>query len=173
MADKVKPLLKNWDEVDNKLRSIAENTAMRDKVQAEMNQKLLIVQNKYNDTLDALNREITSDGNDINAYCKAHETEFKAEKKKVLNYGEINFRLNPESLVIKAGSSLDKVISKIKDKFKKLAPTYIKTTEDINKAALKSLSDKELKSIDLVKVQTGSFNFKAYEKEASENKSAA
>lgn len=173
MAEKVKLLLKNWDEVDNKLRSIAENTAKRDEVQAEMNQKLLIVQNKYNDTLDMLNRDITSDSSEVNAFCKAHAAEFSGTKEKLLNYGKITFRLNPPKLEIKKGSTLEKVIQKIKDRFKKSASTYIKTTEDINKAALKSLDDKALKAIDLVKSQTGSFSFETFKKEASENKSAA
>jgi len=173
MSEKVRPLLKNWDEVDNKLQNIALNTAKRDEVQAEMNQKLLIVQNKYNDTLDALNREITSDSTDVSSFCKAHEAEFTEQKEKLLNYGKISFRLNPPSLEIKKGSTLEKIIQKIRDKFKKNAPTYIKTTEAINKGALKSLDEKSLKSIDLVKVQTGSFSFETFKKEASENKSAA
>lgn len=173
MSEQVKPLLKGWDEVDNKLRDIAQTQAKRDELQAEMNQKLLIVQNKYSDTLDMMNKEITSAADEVNAFCKAHETEFSEQKEKVLNYGKISFRLNPPKLEVKKGSTIQKVIQKIKDKFKKQAPTYIKTTEDINKSALKSLDDKTLKAIDLVKVQTESFSFETFKKEASENKSAA
>ncbi len=168
MADtETKTSIKNWDGVDNKLKAIAENSAKRDEAEGLMNAKLLEVQNEYNDTLDALNKDITADTQDIIAYCKLNKEEFEANKTKQLNYGKIEIRNNPASIVERDKFTTEKVIAKIKAVYKKLAKTYIRTKEEIDKNALKSLNDKELKAIGLERKTSSKIVVTAFLKETA------
>ena len=168
-----KTTIKNWDEVNDKLKFIAESTSKRDELNAKQNDEVLKVQGKYKDTLEGLNKDLTEAEGDLTAFVILHEGDFKDSKTKVFDYGEISIRKGSGSLVPKEGLSEEKVISNIKKIYNKKAAQFLKLTESINKAVLNTLKPAELKKLGLMLLTKTNIHIKVKKIETKANKKAA
>jgi len=168
-----KTTIKKWDEVNDKLRTIAENSAKRDELNAKMNDRVLKIQNEYKDTLEGLNKDISDTELDVTGFAVIHKEDFTASKTKVFDYGEISIVKGAGQIEPKDGFTADKVIVNIKKIYKKLASTFIKTAESLNKNALKGLKPAEIKKLGLVVKVTETVHLKIKKIETKANKKAA
>lgn len=156
--EKPKTSIKKWDEVNDKLRLMSESATKKESLTAEMNEKILAVQNEYKDTIEGLNSDFTNTEKDVFAFVELHKEDFNDGKTKVFDYGEIALRKGTGTLGLKEGITEEKVILNIKKIYKKLASTFIATKESLKKQALKSLTPAELKKLGLVNTVSTSIN---------------
>jgi phage host-nuclease inhibitor protein Gam len=164
-----KSTLKNYTEVDNILRAIAIIDSKKMKLESDMNDALIKIQQKYQPQMDKLNAEKLGYVRDIELFCKENKSEFESQRTKMLNYGEVGFRKGTGALKTLKGFTWEAVKSVIKSS-KKLAENYLRVKEEVdkNKILTANLKPEELAKIGLCIHQEDNFIYEAYLKKPSE-----
>jgi phage host-nuclease inhibitor protein Gam len=168
-----KSTLKNYTDVDNILRAIAIIDSKKMRLESEMNDALIKVQQKYQPQTDKLSAEKLGYVRDIELFCKQNKPEFEAQRTKMLNYGEVGFRKGTGALKTLKGFTWEAVKSVIKSS-KKLAENYLRVKEEVDKSKIltANLKPEELARMGLCIHQEDNFVYEAYLKKSSETTAA-
>lgn len=164
-----KTTLASWQDVDQSLRQIAIRRNELNRIDSEMNEQILKIQNKYNPEVSALGAEIIGYEKNIELFCKSHKADFGDKKSKELNFGIVAFRLGTGKLATLKGFTWESV-KKLIQSTKKYKDLFIKTTTSINKDNIiaSGLKDTELAKIGCYIDQSESFSYEAYLQESKE-----
>lgn len=161
--------LNSWQEVDASLREIAIRRNELNKIDSEMNEQILKIQNKYNPSVNALGAEIIGFEKNIELFCKANKADFGEKKSKEMNFGIVAFRLGTGKLATLKGFTWESV-KKLIQNTKKYKDLFIKTTTTINKDNIiaSGLKDTELAKIGCYIDQSDNFSYEAFLQESKE-----
>ncbi|MDP4176289.1 MAG: host-nuclease inhibitor Gam family protein [Bacteroidota bacterium] len=140
-------------DVNYALKMIATQKAYIAKKEAEMNDKIYIIKEKYEEeTIDA-QREVDNLTTDVEAYCIKNKTDFEKSRSRVLGFGTVGFRNNPPKVTtLNRKYNLKTSLELVKRLFKK---KYVRTKEELDKEAIladyaaKTLDDKKLAGVGL------------------------
>lgn len=153
-----KSTILSWEEVDKNLKLIG-NLQNKIKVQeAEMNEKILAIQNSYVNGINKLTGEKQSLEINVELFCKEHKEDLGEKKSKELSFGTISFRLTPPALKTLKGFTWESV-KKIIEKSRKYADKFLRTKVDLDKNAITNdnLPPKDLAALGLHMAQSENF----------------
>jgi phage host-nuclease inhibitor protein Gam len=130
-----KSSLNSWQEVDECLRSIAEANTTVEKREADMNKRILVIQQSFEQETRDVRDSIVAHEKNVELFCKEHRDEFVPTKTRTLNYGFVSFRNAAPKLSCLRGFTWETVIALMK----KLDMTqYIRTKEEVDKDLVKT-----------------------------------
>lgn len=126
--------------------SYAENSARKDTLIAQMNERLTSIRQKYEPQITELDEAMEEPVDILEAYAKEQRDTWKGKSTELSNC-VIGFRTNPASVAKKKGITWDAVVGLLKNS--KLLKGFVKVKEDVDKAAiLKTQADaKVMKSL--------------------------
>jgi len=148
---KAEPTLNNLEDVNAALLNIAALQLHAEKIENEMNQKILDVKKTYEPRIKELVNKIPEYENQLALYCETNKKEFASSRSKELTYGRIGFRTSKPSL--KLINTKKYTWAWVTEKFSNLFGTkYVKTDLVLEKN--KVLSDFEKGILDKEKLET-------------------
>lgn len=132
-------------------KNYAAASIKKDKLTAEMNEKIKAVRDKYEPELTKIDTDLEEPVNVLETYAKEQRKSWAAKSMELLNV-IIGFRTNPPSVAKKKGITWDAVVGLLKGN--KALKDFVKVKEDVDKAAiLKEQSNaKVIKLLNLVGV---------------------
>lgn len=130
----------SWDEVNEALGKIRENTITIRKAEAAMNNQITMVKGAFSEKVTPLSAENAELEKEIEAYTKAHISEFTDRKTKEMTYGKVGFRKVSEIVTRNVKAIME--ACKQHDMF-----DCIKVSEKLDKEALEKYSDKALETV--------------------------
>ncbi|MCD7948291.1 MAG: host-nuclease inhibitor Gam family protein [Oscillospiraceae bacterium] len=108
------PALKSWEEVNDALREIAEAQIALGDIESEMQKQMVGIKKiaeqdskPYNDRIAKLER-------DLKEFVSEHRADLGDRKNKLLNFGEVGFRLSTSVSLPKAKEKLAEIIRRLK-----------------------------------------------------------
>lgn len=140
MAKKRESTLKNWDEADQAMKSLAEKMIQVEQFEGQMTVNINSIKDTYEKTVNPLNAEIKFLEDDIRLFAEANKAEFVKDRTKKLNFGTISFRIS-ESLSVK---NIKATLAGLKNLN---LLSYIRVKEEPDKEAMKGLDDATLLKI--------------------------
>ena len=160
-----KTTILSWQEADFVLKEIGIASQNIEKQTAEMNLKITAIQEKHQPAIDEQTELKIGLERNLQLFCESKRDEFDEKKTKFLSFGSVSFRLATPSLKTLKGFTWDSVKNLIKSK-KKLAESFIKIKEDLNKQAILSsdMKESELTKLGLSISQEESFYYEAFER---------
>jgi len=140
-----------YAEAQTAANTYAAASIKRDKITAELNDKLKAVREKYEPSLTAIEDELSNPVEVLETFAKEQRPSWEAKSIELSNC-IIGFRTNPPSVGKKKGITWDAVVGLLKNN--KLLKAFVKVKEDVDKAAiLKEQSNvKIMKQLQLVGV---------------------
>ena len=137
---KQKPILENWDQVNESLKEIGEINRKVQAIEADMNETINMVKANAEDKSKSLlfrRKELESN---VQKFTEYHTDQFKDAKTKSFNYGEVGFR--------KATSIITRNVKAIIEALKQnKMDDCIKRTESIDKEELAKYDDKSIEKV--------------------------
>lgn len=93
MAKKIESTLKNWEQVDNAIKTLAELNISKTRLEGD--QTILINEIKKNTAIKAksIDLKIKEIEKDIERYTESHKDEFTEKRSKKLNHGTISYKI--------------------------------------------------------------------------------
>ena len=160
-----KTTLNSWQEADFVLKQIGDASQEIKKNEADMNLKISKIQEAYQPKIDALNEEKIGLERNLQLFCESKRDEFNEKKTKELSFGSVSFRIATPSLKTLKGFTWESVKNIVKAS-KKLAGTFIKVKEDLNKQAIltANMKESELAKLGLTVSQEESFYYESFER---------
>jgi phage host-nuclease inhibitor protein Gam len=117
----------------------AERSIEKDKLVAQMNEKLTAIRTKYEPDITGIDTELEEPVLTLETYAKEQRKNWDGKSIELANC-VIGFRTNPPSVTKKKGITWDAVVGLFKNN--KLLKSFVKVKEDIDKSAiLKSQTD--------------------------------
>ncbi len=123
----------NKTEADKVLSEYAKNHAKREAINAEMDEKITAIREKYSDKLDEVNENVTTNFDKLQVYYENHPEHFEKKKSIDTAHGQIGFRTGMPKLKAKKGFTWAAVLSLLK---KHKAHQYIRVKEEAAKDLL-------------------------------------
>ncbi len=130
----------SWKEVDEALGRIRENTITIRRAESAMNNQITMVKGAFSEKVEPLQAENAELEKEIEAYTKAHISEFTDRKTKEMTYGKVGFRKVSEIVTRNVKAIME--ACKQHDMF-----DCIKVSEKLDKEALEKYSDKALETV--------------------------
>ena len=150
------PSLKNWEDVNDALRQIAEATIAIGDIESDMQkqivgaQKIAEEQSKpYKDKIARLEREIKD-------FTVEHRDEMGKSKTKTLTFGEVGFRLSTSVTLPRAKEKLEEIIRKLKAR---QMTDCIVVEEKVSKEALKKYGEDTVHAVGATWKQRDEFGY--------------
>lgn len=131
------PQLKNWEEVDQCLKEIADAENEITSIVAEMNKKITEIKKSADDESKRHKEIIKQNEGKIKEYSTIHKEEMKG-KSKLLTFGKVGFRLSTKLLL---PSAVTDVISKLRENG---MFDCINVKETVDKDAIKNYSEEDI-----------------------------
>ena len=155
--DNNKAELKSFAEVDQALFDIAAMQLTADKLENDMNERILQIKNESEQGITNAKERIKVIEKQLNEFCKKNKTEFLSPRSKTLVYGKIGFRTGQETIKpISKKYNGEYITQKFFDLF---GAKYVVTKLTLNKEKVISdakrglLSDEQLETVGVKKVQ--------------------
>jgi len=146
-------MIKNYEELEERLKEYAMNFATLHKKEAEMNERLNRIKEDFDEKTKDLRYAIDTLSTEISMFCTKNKKDFEKSRSKEYNFGTIGFRTTPPKVaVLNRKYSIKTVIELTKRLFQN---TYIRIKEELDKEAIladysqKKLDDEKLASIGL------------------------
>lgn len=159
-----KTTLTSFQDVDQNLKLIALDKVYINKREAEMNKRVIEMQNKYEEETREARERLMAYEKDIELFCAEHRDEFVESKTITLNFGIVSFRLTTPKLQPLRGNTWEVVLTIIK----KLKLTrFIRVKEELDKDAIKAefTDSRDLAKFGLQLTQSEQFYYEVFEKE--------
>lgn len=159
-----KTTLTSFQDVDQNLKLIGLDKAFTNKREAELNKRVLEIQNKYEEETREARERVMALEKDIELFCSEHRDEFVESKTIQLNFGLVSFRLTTPKLQPLRGNTWEVVLTIIK----KLKLTrFIRVKEELDKDAIKAefTDSRDLAKFGLQLTQSEQFYYEVFEKE--------
>lgn len=140
--------IKSFEDLDSALLELGKLTASFTKKEADMNEELQKVTERFTEDTAELSGQIASYEDAIEKFCKEHKAEFTETRSKALNHGTVGFRTNPPKVVqLNKKWKTESSLAFLKKLFGK---KYTREKLEIDKAAIladyaaEKLSDEDL-----------------------------
>lgn len=130
----------SWDEIDNALRQIGELDRNIQLLEASQNEMIDQIKAQTKESAAPLQEKKTGIELAIKEYCEANRAEFSKVKTKTFTFGSVGFRISTKIMIKRVADTLQAL------KDLKLL-TCIRTKEEIDKEAMKSLSSETLAEV--------------------------
>lgn len=140
MAKTQESVFTSWDEVNEALKVIRENTIQIKRAEAIMNDGITELKNSYEDKTAPLRDKNTKYEKEIELFTKAHISEFTDRKTKELTYGKVGFRKVSEIVA----RNIKAIIEACKQHG---MDDCIKVSEKLDKEALEKYADSALEAV--------------------------
>lgn len=130
----VGPVPQTESECRTYIRRIGEHQRDRDRIQADMNDEIARVQDKFAKLAAPHNKQVEELTAGVQAYCEAHRnTLTKNGKRKTadLGTGEIGWRITPPKIALRAVATIIDAI-----RAKRVGKLYLRTKVEIDKDAI-------------------------------------
>lgn len=153
-----KKVLANISEAEyqEQLAAYAKSEAEMRKINADIDLQTQKLREKHQERLNTLQTTKEASFDVVMQYAEENPQLFEKKRSVETAFGVIGYRLGTPKLLNRQGYQLKAVIELIKEKF----PKFLKTTEAVNKEAIladKDLTDNDIKSIGMEKVQEDTF----------------
>lgn len=137
---KSQPVFKNWAEVDEALREIAEREIAVDEIEGEMNRQINGIKKCADLERKPHLDRISQLGKDIKEFVTEHRDELDG-KTRTLTFGSTGFRISTSVIIPKAKEKVEAIIKSLK--LRKMTDC-INVEEKVNKDVLKKYSEDEI-----------------------------
>lgn len=106
MAKKIESTLKNWEQVDNALKTLAELNIKKTKLEGEQTIQINEIKAKIQAEAKGIDAEIKSLEKDITRFTESHKDEFTKTRTKKLNYGTLSYKITRKILCSAVGEAI-------------------------------------------------------------------
>ena len=133
--------------------------ATRRRALAEMDAEIKTIRDRYAATLDAEEARHAAIAEEIASWAELHKEAFGDKRPILLTHGAIGWRLGNPAIRLRPRVKAEQALQMVKDRL----PQYVRTTEELDKAALlaavsgKALSAEDLAACGLRVAQTERF----------------
>lgn len=141
------------DDIEHIMRTLCIASVRHDEAQARMNEDLARVKKRYEPDMATWRAEYDNAFSALEVWARAHEDQFAPTRSIALLHGILGFRLGKPMLKPKRGMTWEKVL----DLLKRLNPSCVRTTEEVDKQALMGLGDENLETLGVVVTQADRF----------------
>ena len=153
------PVLKSWEDADKALREIAENRIALADIESDMQRQIIGIKKiaeqdskPYADRISKLERDLTE-------FVGDHRDDLGKTKTKVLNFGEVGFRLSTSVSLPTAKDKLEEIIRRLKGR---KMNDCIKTEEKVLKDNLKKYGEDVVIAVGAGWKQKDTFGYDVY-----------
>jgi len=163
--EKTDPILKNWDEVDDVLRGVAEIDIITNEIVSGYELQIQELREQMKNECAPHLRYKAKLEEELKIFAEAKKDEFIKSKTRFLNFGKVGFR---KSTTIKLLKKAEDVIERLKamEMF-----GCINTKETINKEALRQFSEDVITTVGCKKNEKDEFWYEADREKVQEFKS--
>lgn len=157
--------IKTFDDLDNALLELGKAKAELQKQEAEMNEEIQVVTDKYAESTAECSGTVATIEDAIEDFCSRNKDEFDETRSKIFNHGKVGFRTNPPS--VKQLNKKWKVESSIAFAKKLFGKKYLREKTELDKAtilgdyAAEKLKDEDLAGMGLRIEQEETFTAEA------------
>jgi phage host-nuclease inhibitor protein Gam len=155
--------LQTFDDVDSRLKQIAEHETFLAQEEANMNEEINDLRAKYDERTKAARAQKTVLEQEVEGYCKANKNRFDSQRSMNLTFGVVSFRTAPPKVSqLNKKYSIATSIELLKKLFK---GGYVRTKEEIDKEGIlasyasKEITDEKLAAVGLRIDQEEKFNY--------------
>lgn len=149
----VKEAISTWDEVDNALKEISENTNEIEIIETELTEKLTNAQDKAAKLASPLKEKMKFLEDRIKDFVEKNKNDLDG-KSKQLNFGQVGFR---KSVKTELTGKLEDIINSLR---KHKMNDCIEIKESVNKNIMKKYTDYELEKVGVKRVAEENFFIK-------------
>ena len=137
--------LKNWNDVDETLKNIADLEYKIGEKEAIMNAEMDKIKKQFQGILEPIQQQKMRLEKDVKDFCEFHREDFGDQKSKKLNYGSVGYRAS-QSLKTMTRWTWEKVLQKLEAVGK---TEFVRIKKDVDKSKIRDagLSDAELKML--------------------------
>ncbi|PWM59587.1 MAG: hypothetical protein DBX91_06385 [Subdoligranulum variabile] len=153
------PVLADWAAVDGALRDIRECEHALTELGVDRDRRIDAVRDEYRKMAEPLQNRLKKLGADVEAYVDAHRAELSGKSRK-MNFGVVGYRISSK-LMLPAGKVAE-AIATLKAMGRK---EFIKTTESLDREALKRQPAEFLEQIDAYVRQRDEFYYDTTDEE--------
>ena len=153
------PVLADWAAVDGALRDIRECEHALTELGVDRDRRIDGVKEEYRKMAEPLQNRLKKLGADVEAYVDAHRAELSGKSRK-MNFGVVGYRISSK-LMLPAGKVAE-AIATLKAMGRK---EFIKTTESLDREALKRQPAEFLEQIDAYVRQRDEFYYDTTDEE--------
>lgn len=153
MAKKVESKYKNWDEVNEAMKCLAELNVQKKQLENEQNARIDAVKKEINLIAADVLKKMDTVKKDITRFAEQHRDEFTQKRTKIMPFGKISFRYTK-------WVSCSDVQSAIKSLKKFALEKYLRVKEELDKDALLEADQQiltkcgiELKAADKISIE--------------------
>lgn len=150
------PVLKSWEDVDKTLREIAEEQIALADIESDMQRQIIGIKKISEQTSKPHADRIASLERDLKQFVEEHREDLGKTKTKVLNFGEVSYRLSTSVVLPTAKEKLAEIIRKIKAR---KMTDCIKTEEKILKENLKKYGEDTVNAVGATWKQKDTFGY--------------
>lgn len=157
MADM--PALKNWKEVDGALKEIAQEQLALGEIEAELNRQIIGAKTVAEQESKPHADRIAKLERDIKDFVEENRGDLGKAKTKVLNFGEVGYRLSTSVSIPKAKEKVEEIIRRLKSR---QMMDCIIVEEKVSKDALKKYGEDTVNAVGASWKQKDVFGYDVY-----------
>jgi phage host-nuclease inhibitor protein Gam len=163
------PALKSWEDVDKTLREIAEESIALSDIESDMQRQIIGIKKiAEQDSKPHVDR-IAKLERDLSEFVADHRDDLGKTKTKVLNFGEVGYRLSTSVSLPTAKDKLADIIRRLKAR--KMNDCVI-VEEKISKENLKKYGEDAVNAVGAVWKQKDTFGYDVYRDKLERQKTA-
>lgn len=153
------PAIRSWEEVDAALREIAEKELAISDIEAEMNRQIIGAKKVAEQETKPHAERIAKLERDVKEFTTEHREELGKTKSKVMNFGEVSFRLSTSITIPKAKEKVADIIRRLKAR---QMTDCIVVDEKISKDALRKYGEDTVNAVGATWKQKDEFGYDIY-----------
>lgn len=153
------PAIKSWESADAALREIAEAELAISDIEAEMNRQIIGAKKVAEQEIKPHADRIAKLERDVKDYVTEHRDELGKAKSKVLNYGEVGFRLSTAISIPKAKEKVAEIIRRLKAR---QMTDCIIVDEKVSKEILRKYGEDTVNAVGATWKQKDEFGYDIY-----------
>ena len=138
------PSLKSWEDVNDALRQIAEDTIALGDIQSEMQKQVVGAQKVAEQQSKPLNDHIAKLEREIKDFVSEHRDEMGKAKSRTLTFGEVGFRLSTSVSLSRAKEKVEEIIRRLKAR---QMTDCIVVKEEVSKENLKKYGEDTVNAV--------------------------
>ena len=152
-------VLKTWEEADAALREIAEAQISLKDIESDMQRQIIGIKKIAEQDSKSYNDRISKLEYDLKEFVRDHRDELGNAKTKILNFGEVGYRLSTSVTIPKAKEKIAEIIRKLKARS---MTDCIVIDEKISKENLKKYGEDTVNAVGAIWKQADTFGYDVY-----------